>query len=214
MRALLLVSAHDGARIHFEEGWHASGDRRVPEQSPNAPVPSYDCRARSQSCAIGREQRMARRSSLARWLPRPQVLLPFLLVAFVAVWLTAFPLWYPHAPTDPAGAFGRWAWVVDLGIIALVGGALESSRSSAALSRSQRCSGATRATRTIRRRRNRRDAKHSGAHSPGRAGNCPEREPLGFRPRGAPYRAKSRRPLSRRPRAGLRVRGEIPREQP
>jgi hypothetical protein len=57
-------------------------------------------------------------------LPRPQVLLPFLLVAFVAVWLTAFPLWYPHAPTDPAGAFGRWAWVVDLGIIALVGGAL------------------------------------------------------------------------------------------
>ena len=55
---------------------------------------------------------MARRSSLARWLPRPQVLLPILLVAFVVVWLTAFPPWYPHAPTDRAGAFG--------GILALV----------------------------------------------------------------------------------------------
>ena len=67
---------------------------------------------------------MARRSSLARWLPRPQVLLPILLVAFVAVWLTAFPLWYPHAPTERAGAFGRWTWLVDVAIIALFGGAL------------------------------------------------------------------------------------------
>jgi hypothetical protein len=40
---------------------------------------------------------MARLDSLARWLLRPQVLLPILLVAFVAAWLTAFPLWYSYA---------------------------------------------------------------------------------------------------------------------
>src|SRR5262245_6845668 len=66
---------------------------------------------------------MARQSSLARWMPRPQVLLPILLVAFVAVWLTAFPLWYA-APTERAGAFGGRAWLVDVGIVALFGGAL------------------------------------------------------------------------------------------
>jgi hypothetical protein len=67
---------------------------------------------------------MARQSSLARWMPRPQVLLPILLVAFVAVWLTAFPLWPPHAPTERAGAFGGRAWLVDVGIVLLFGGAL------------------------------------------------------------------------------------------
>jgi hypothetical protein len=67
---------------------------------------------------------MARQRSLARWMPRPQVLLPILLVAFVAVWLTAFPLWYPHAPTDRAGAFDGWGWLVDVGIVALFGGTL------------------------------------------------------------------------------------------
>ena len=67
---------------------------------------------------------MVRQSGLARWVLRPQVLLPILLVAFVAVWLTAFPLWYSHPPTHKTEAFSGWAWLSDMAFVALFGGAL------------------------------------------------------------------------------------------
>jgi steroid 5-alpha reductase family enzyme len=68
---------------------------------------------------------LAHRSGLAHRLMRPQILLPILLVAFVAVWLTAFPLWYSRTPTDQAGAFSGWAWLgIDVVLVGLFGATL------------------------------------------------------------------------------------------
>ena len=68
---------------------------------------------------------MAHRSGLAHRLMRPQILLPILLVAFVAVWLTAFPLWYSRTPADQAGAFSGWAWLgIDVVLVGLFGATL------------------------------------------------------------------------------------------
>jgi hypothetical protein len=76
-------------------------------------------------CASVRGANMAHRTGPLHWLMRPQVLLPVLLVAFVAVWLTAFPLWYSHAPAHKTGAVSGGAWlVIDVAFVALFGGAL------------------------------------------------------------------------------------------